>query len=172
VIEAAGAGLEHCLRTAPLEKSQTCKIHRCSAGPRARHPRWLPNSLLKERRRHPRAGPAIPAPAATFPSFNRPFYRLTGRLCLFLLPLFCYGYGIAACILQVIYRREPKNSEIIALLILCHSGIHVKLKMFPRPAPVESKANKVRTANPRICAIGEICGAWGLRLSPAATLLV
>ena len=65
----------------------------------------------------PPAGPAIPAPAARFPSFNWPVYWIIGRLCLFLLPLFCYAYLTGAIILMVIYWPEPKNSAIISLLL-------------------------------------------------------
>jgi hypothetical protein len=46
------------------------------------------------------------------------------------------------------------------------------LEAFSWPAPVENKANKVRTAHSQICAIGEICGALRLRLSRTVTLLL
>jgi hypothetical protein len=44
-----------------------------------------------------------------FRLFNWLVYWIIGRLRPFLLRLFCYAYITAACILQVIYRREPKN---------------------------------------------------------------
>jgi len=42
------------------------------AGPRARHPRCLADSVLEERSQHPRGGSTVPAPAAHFPLFNWP----------------------------------------------------------------------------------------------------
>ena len=62
-----------------------------------------------------RVGPEIRALAACFRLFNRLFYWFIGRFHPFLLPLFCYAYLTRACNLQVIYWREPKNSEIIIL---------------------------------------------------------
>jgi hypothetical protein len=44
-----------------------------------------------------------------FSAANWLVYWIIGRLHPFLLRLFCYAYITVACILQVIYRREPKN---------------------------------------------------------------
>ena len=75
----------------------------------------------------------------------------------------------------VFYRLYTSASRKTLELLLCSYNFIIayvsSVQTSSWPAPVENKANIVRTANSQICAIGEICGAWGLRLSRAVTLL-
>jgi hypothetical protein len=87
----------------------------------------------------------------------------------FLLLLFCYAYITGACILQVIYRREPK---ILKLLHLPHNfNVAYVVKFFgpSRSLTVENKPNKVRTRFFRFSAVSHVLARRAI--TPAANSL-